>query len=70
MIKTDNQKGKKLLIAGIVIFIIGSGPLLVTMFLNPNSNPVGFGIMAYFTFWPAIVLMIVGLVKIFKAKKS
>ncbi len=73
MIKDDGQKGKKLdklLKVGIVIFIIGSGPLLVTMLLDPNSNPVGFGIMAFFTFWPSIILMIVGLVKTFKAKKS
>jgi len=73
------KKAKKidnLLKVGIEIFIIGSGPLLITMLLaslgltsDPNPNPVDFGIMAFFTFWPSLILMIVGLVKTFKAKK-
>lgn len=80
MNKNDGQKSKKLdnlVKVGIGIFIIGSGPLLITMLLaslgltsDPNPNPVGFGIMAFFTFWPSLILMIAGLVKTFKAKKS
>jgi hypothetical protein len=30
---------------------------------DPNPNPVGFGILAFLTFWPGIFLVIVGLAK-------
>jgi len=30
---------------------------------DPDPNPVGFGILAFLTFWPSVILMIVGFVK-------
>jgi hypothetical protein len=30
---------------------------------DPNPNPVGFGIMAFLTFWPSVILMIVGVAR-------
>ena len=46
---------------GLITLIVGSGPLLVIILLaklgvtgDPNPNPVGFGILAFFTFWPSI----------------
>ena len=57
-------------IAGAILFVIGSGPLLTIMALaglglteDPNPNPVGCGILAMFTFWPSLILMLVGLGK-------
>ena len=54
---------------GIVLLLLGSGPLLVTIALaklgvtaDPNPNPVGFGILAMLTFWPSIVMIVVGFV--------
>lgn len=49
---------------GLVIFLLGSGPLLLVMAAStlgltadPNPNPVLLGILAMFTFWPSILLM-------------
>jgi hypothetical protein len=54
---------------GIVVLAVGTGPLFITMLLaslgltkDPNPNPVGFGIMAFFTFYPSIALIVVGLI--------
>jgi hypothetical protein len=30
---------------------------------DSNPNPVGFGILAFFTFWPSVILMIVGVIR-------
>ncbi len=53
---------------GVVVFALGSGPLLITVLLarlgltgDPNPNPVGFGIMAMLTFYPSIALVLGGL---------
>jgi len=53
---------------GVGLFVVGSGPLLLVILLaslgfgDPNPNPVGFGILAFFTFWPSIGLIIAGLI--------
>lgn len=70
MTQNNDLKNKKFLKFGLWLFLIGSGPLIVTGLLDPDSNPVGFGIMAFLTFWPSIIIMLIGLFKIFKAKKS
>lgn len=61
----------KLLLFGLAIVILGSGPLIGTMLAaelgltkDPNPNPVAFGIMAMLTFWPGIALILVGLGRI------
>ncbi|HXG72202.1 MAG TPA: hypothetical protein VNJ04_16445, partial [Gemmatimonadaceae bacterium] len=58
-----------LLRLGIVLLVLGSGPLLVTIALaklgltsDPNRNPVELGILAMLTFWPTIVMIVVGVV--------
>jgi len=55
---------------GLALFVVGSGPLLVIILMaamgltkDPNPNPVGFGILAGITFWPSLILMIIGFVK-------
>jgi len=55
---------------GLALFVVGSGPLLVIILMaslgatkDPNPNPVAFGILAGLTFWPSLILMIIGLVK-------
>lgn len=51
---------------GLGLLVIGSGPLFLTILLaalglldDPNPNPVGFGMLAAFTFWPALLIMLV-----------
>jgi hypothetical protein len=58
---------------GLALFLLGSGPLLVIILMaslgatkDPNPNPVGFGILAGLTFWPSLILMLIGLVKSWK----
>jgi hypothetical protein len=55
---------------GLILFALGSGPLLTVILLawlgltkDPNPNPIGFGILAFLTFWPSVILMILGVVK-------
>ena len=57
-------------IAGVLLFVIGTGPLLTVIALaklgftrDPNPNPVGCGILAMLTFWPSLILMLVGFAK-------
>ena len=35
---------------------------------DPNPNPILFGIMAMFTFWPSLLLILIGVIKQFIAK--
>ena len=58
---------------GFWLFVIGSGPLLAIIVLagiglwpDPNPNPIGLGILAFLTFWPSIICMIVGVVQAMK----
>ncbi|MDC0117310.1 hypothetical protein OAI16_05370 [Flavobacteriaceae bacterium] len=53
---------------GISTLILGSGPLLIILFLETLgiidvSNLVGPGILAFLTFWPLIILIIIGVVR-------
>ena len=52
---------------GLVLLVVGSGPLLSIMLVaklgftaDPNPNPVFFGILAGLTFWPALILLALG----------
>lgn len=52
---------------GLVLLIVGTGPLLAIIAAaklgltdDPNPNPVIFGILAFFTFWPSIALVLSG----------
>jgi hypothetical protein len=58
--------GSRLLWIGVVLLVLGTGPLLASVVYawsqgDTNPNPVGPGILAMFTFWPSIILMVVGL---------
>ena len=48
---------------GVLLLLLGSGPLLLIILFaklgltkDPNPNPILFGILAMFTFWPSLVL--------------
>ena len=53
---------------GLGLLAAGSGPLLLIGVASslgigdPNPNPIGPGLLAFFTFWPALILMGAGLV--------
>jgi hypothetical protein len=55
--------------AGSLLLLLGGGPLLTVIVrtklglsADPNPNPIGFGMLAAFTFVPALVLLVGGLV--------
>lgn len=53
---------------GISTLILGSGPLLIILLLETLgiidvSNPVVPGILAFLSFWPSIILIIIGIVR-------
>ena len=55
---------RRLFQVGLIGFVLGSGPLLLIIAASklgltddPNPNPVMFGILAMFTFWPSVLLM-------------
>lgn len=61
---------------GSILLVFGSGPLLLIILAanlgltrDPNPNPVLFGIMAGLTFWPGVILMIVGIASVRSARK-
>jgi hypothetical protein len=62
---------------GLILCILGSGPLLTVILLawlgvtkDPNPNPVGFGMLAFLTFWPSVILVIVGVAQSYTRYKS
>ena len=62
---------------GLILLLLGSGPLLTVILLawlgvtnDPDPNPVGFGLLAFLTFWPSVILMIVGVVQSYTRYKS
>ena len=66
---TDKRMSRFLWI-GLLLLGVGTGPLLMVILAaqlgltrDPNPNPVGFGILALFTFWPSVLLIVVGIVR-------
>lgn len=55
---------------GVGLLLIGTGPLVLTMLLDPTANPVGFGMLTFFTFWPSLLLIAAGLIHgVFRASR-
>jgi hypothetical protein len=60
---------------GVSMVVFGSGPLICIILLSklgflgdPNPNLIGPGILAFLTFWPGVILTIIGLVQSLKKK--
>jgi len=56
---------------GLVLLVIGAAPLLTIIFAaavglwpDPNPNPVGAGLLFALTFWPAIICIVVGVIRV------
>jgi hypothetical protein len=54
---------------GLALLVLGTGPLLLIVVAaglgltgDPNPNLIGPGLLAFFTFWPAVILIVWGLV--------
>ena len=51
------------------LLVFGTGPLLAIILAaslgllsDPDPNPIGPGLLAFFTFWPAVILIVWGLI--------
>jgi hypothetical protein len=73
--KPVRYRDSRLVRWGVGLLVIGSGPLFLIIAAagmgltkDPNPNPVGFGILAGVTIWPAVVMIIVGIVSVSRAK--
>ena len=56
---------------GIALLVLGSGPLLTIILLSevglwpdPNPNPIGPGLLFFFSFWPALICVGVGIARV------
>ena len=56
--------------AGLALLLLGTGPLVAIILAaalgltrDPNPNPIGPGMLAVLTFWPAVVLLALGVVR-------
>jgi hypothetical protein len=56
---------------GIGLLVVGAGPLLliilaaaVGLWPDPNPNPIGPGLLFFFTFWPAIICIVIGVLRV------
>jgi hypothetical protein len=52
---------------GLGLLIVGTGPLLfivlaaaLGLWPDPNPNPIGPGLLAFITFWPALICIVIG----------
>ena len=55
---------------GLALLVLGCGPLLLFglifelgLMSDPDPNPMGLGLLAFLTFWPGLILTIIGLVR-------
>lgn len=71
-----NYLESRLVRTGLVIFGLGCGPLLfilvaasVGMWPDPNPNPVGPGLLAALTLWPAVICVATGAVRVWSQQQ-
>lgn len=73
--KSTWNKLHKTLKIGIILFIFGTGPLLILLGLDAiglidAGNAVGPGILAVLSFYPSIILIIIGGILTYRKKNK
>ena len=60
---------------GFWLLVLGSGPLVgiivlasVGLWPDPNPNPIGPGLLFFFTFWPAVICLGIGAVQVWRRR--
>ena len=58
---------------GAILFLLGVGPLLLLALTNSlglsDSNPDATGILAFLTFWPSILITLIGVVLVLRERQ-
>jgi hypothetical protein len=61
----------RLVKVGLGLLIVGTGPLLLVvvaaalgLWPDPNPNPIGLGLLSFLTFWPAMICIVVGVIRV------
>jgi hypothetical protein len=56
---------------GLGLLLVGTGPLLfiilaaaLGLWPDPNPNPIGPGLLFFLTFWPAVICIIIGVIRV------
>jgi hypothetical protein len=56
---------------GLGLLVMGTGPLVaillaakIGLWPDPNPNPIGPALLCFFTFWPAVLSIVVGVVRV------
>jgi hypothetical protein len=68
--------GSRALGIGIALLVIGTGPLLANVAYlelwqgDRNPNPIGTGMLAMVTFWPSIILIVIGIMGVVRSRKK
>lgn len=64
------RRTSRVLWIGLALFALGIGPLLTIILLanlgltrDPDPNPIGLGILAFLTFWPSVILIVIGIAR-------
>ena len=67
-IKRRRTLSTVLLVLGALGLLLGTGPLVGVIVAakmgwtaDPNPNPIGFGILAFLSFWPSVLLLALGI---------
>lgn len=59
---------------GAIIALVGWSPLLVIVFaeaigLSSGSNPIGLGLLFFFSFWPAMICLGIGSFQAWRSRR-
>ena len=60
---------------GLALLVVGSAPLLILMaaavglWPGPNPNPIGPGLLFFFTFWPGVICVVIGILRVRKQRR-
>jgi len=59
------------------MLILGTGPLLfiivaaaIGLWPDPNPNPIGPGMLALLTFWPSLICLALGIVRVWLRRRG
>jgi len=67
----------RLVQVGLAMIILGTGPLLfiiaaaaIGLWPDPNPNPIGPGMLALLTFWPSLICLALGIVRVWLRRRG